>query len=370
MIYLFFAFLAGIPVAFWAWFFLSEERENYHLALATFFIGTLSVVPLLLYKQLFMDGALSNTGFWYEIVTAGFVDTPGLHELAQFLLLFAIMAGFAFIIAMLIVLISTLFSMHTLRNSLHAVLVEMGNFTLFGFVALGLVLASLFESNIMAVMVASTVFLASVEEYSKHLIVRFVDDDQFKSIDNALIFSVLAGLAFAFTENIFYFSANWGTSGFIGVLIVRSVLLVFAHAMFSGIFGYFYGMGHFAQPLLVERMVSRPTYFFKKTIAKLMHLKSEPTYREQKMMEGLVLAVLFHATFNLLIQFDFLMGAFLLIIGGGVWLFYLLGKKENHKKFGLIGTRWVPNQVEFIDALNKVRDAKKQAGIDPDKEEN
>lgn len=368
MIYLFFALLAGIPVAFWAWFFLSEERENYHLALATFFIGTLSVVPLLLYKQLFMDGALASTNFWYEVVTAGFVKTPGLHEVTQFLLLFAVMAGFAFVVAMMIVLISTLFSMHTLRNSWHAVLVEMGNFTLFGFVALILAILSLFESNAMAVVVASTVFLASVEEYSKHLIVRFVDDDQFKSIDNALIFSVLAGLAFAFTENIFYFSANWGTSSFLVTVIVRSVLLVFAHAMFSGIFGYYYGLGHFAQPLLVERMVSQPTYFFRKTLAKLLSFKSEPTYREQKMMEGLIIAVLFHTTFNLLIQFSLTAWAFLLVILGGVWLFYLLGKKENHKKFGLIGTRWVPNQVEFIEALNKVRDAKIRSGQNPDKD--
>jgi len=363
MIYLFFIFLAAIPVVFWAWFFLSEERENYHLALATFFIGTLSVFPLLLYKHLFMDGALASTNFWYEVVTAGFVNTPGLHEFAQFLLLFAMMAGFAFVVAMMIALVSTFFSMHTLRNSLRAVLIEMGNFALFGFVALALVIAGLFISNALAVIVASTVFLAAVEEYSKHLIVRFIDDNEFKSIDNALIFSVLAGLAFAFTENIFYFSANWGTSSFLVTVIVRSVLLVFAHAMFSGIFGYYYGLGYFAQPILVERMVSNPTYFFRKTFAKLLNFKSEPTYREQKMMEGLVIAVLLHTIFNLLIQFGEVTWAFLLIALGGVLLFYLLGKKENHKKFGLIGTRWVPNQLEFAEALNKVRDAKIRASL-------
>lgn len=368
MIYLLFVLLAAIPVAFWAWFFLSEKRTNRYLAFATFFIGTLSVVPLLLYKDLFMNGAFASTNFWYEFIMVGFVDTPGLREITQFLLLFAVMAGFSFVVAMIIVLMSTLFSLHTLRNSWKSVLIEMGNFTLFGFVALGLVIMSLFVNSSVSVIVASTVFLAAVEEYSKHLIVRFVDDNQFKSIDDALIFSVLAGLAFAFTENIFYFSANWGTSAFLITVIVRSVLLVFAHALFSGIFGYYYGLGHFAQPLLVQRIVSNPSYFFQKNLAKLLNFKSEPTYREQKMMQGLIIAILFHTVFNLLIQFNMVAFAFLLVIVGGIWLFYLLGKKENQKKFGLIGTRWVPNQVEFINALNKVRDAKIRAGIDPDKE--
>jgi hypothetical protein len=54
----------------------------------------------------------------------------------------------------------------------------------------------------LSVMAFSLIFLAFGEEYSKHLIVRFTDDDSIQSIDDAIEFSIIVGLAFAFAENV------------------------------------------------------------------------------------------------------------------------------------------------------------------------
>lgn len=364
MNYLIFILVALIPVVFWVWVFLNESKEPRDLSVMTFLLACFSVVPLLAYKQVFSD-----TDLWYEQVVAG-LGIPGLRELGLFVLLFGMMSIFVFSVAAVIAVFWTLFSRSTLLNTLRSVVQEMGNFSLLGIVVAGIVLASDFLTEEVVAVVAGIIFLAASEEYAKHLLVRFIDDDKFRSINDALVFSVLAGLGFAFMENAFvYFPAYWGSEGFISVILLRSVLLVFAHAMFSGIFGYFYGVGHFAQPLLVERMVAEPQYFFKRRLHKLLHLKSEPSFREEKMMEGLIVATVLHAVFNVLMQFSEVGLAFMVVAAGGGWLFWLLAKKENHKKLGLVGTRWVPNQMEFMEVLNKVREAKEKEGLNPDNDE-
>ena len=70
----------------------------------------------------------------------------------------------------------------------------------------------------------------------------------------------MAALGFAFTENILYFYNIWITKGvedlFVSFLY-RSSFSTFAHLLFSGVLGYYYGMAHFAKPILQEEMMKK-----------------------------------------------------------------------------------------------------------------
>lgn len=369
-LYLILALIALPPVTFWFWVFISQEKGSKLLALETFVLGMFSVLPLLLYKKFFIQSEL-----WFKkVIDHVFeLDFPGINELLYFLFLILFVAFFTTITLILLGIFGSFFRKKSIANSIKAIFQEVTNFGFLGLLLIIFIIfgAYFYNNQFIISTLTSIILLAGWEEYSKHLVVRFVDDEKFRSIDDTIIFSALVGLAFAFVENFaIYFPLAWGDGTNINFMLIiyRSILLVFAHALFSGIFGYFYGLGHFAKPLLVEKMISHPTYFFRKSLHKILHIKSEPTFREQKMTEGLIIATLFHATFNTFMEFNLLWAGVVLVLIGGVLLFYLISKKEDHKKFGLIGTRWVPSEIEFVEAINEIRDAKQKEGLDVDLE--
>jgi RsiW-degrading membrane proteinase PrsW (M82 family) len=356
--YVIFAIICLIPVYFWFQLFLEKSNQTRTLAVLTFLIGTLSVIPLLLYQEFF-----GQSEWWIMSTVAGLKSglSEGWGNVIHFILMCGLLSVFTFATSLVVVLIGGLIQSKSLLNSLRAILSEMTNFTLLGFFALLVFgFCYVFKISVGSALVL-TMLLAGFEEYSKHLIVRFLDDDQFKSINDAIIFSAIVGLGFGFTENLaVYFPAAWASHDYF-TIGVRAVLLIFAHALFSGIFGYYYGMGHFAKPILIQRMVNTPQEFFLNKLHKLLHFGSESTYREKRMIQGLLLATLLHTTFNFFMQQGLLVFALLVVFAGGVLLFYLFEVKEHNKKFGLIGTRWVPNEMEFMNAMNAVEEAKKKS---------
>ncbi len=95
-------------------------------------------------------------------------------------------------------------------------------------------------------------FVGVIEEYMKHLVVKKADQGFFRNIDDAIEFSIIAALGFSFVENILYFYYIWVYQG-LDILLVsfvfRSIFSTFAHILFSGIYGYFYGIAYFADPI-------------------------------------------------------------------------------------------------------------------------
>jgi uncharacterized membrane protein len=73
-------------------------------------------------------------------------------------------------------------------------------------------------------------------------------------------------------------------------------------------------------------------------VHKILHLKSETVFHEEKMTEGLIIAITLHAIFDALLEWGkiFLVVPFLFF--GFLWLNYLLNKKEDHKMYGHVGT--------------------------------
>lgn len=190
----------------------------------------------------------------------------------------------------------------------------------------------------LSVMAFSLIFLAFAEEYSKHLIVRFTDDDSIRSINDAIEFSVIVGLAFAFAENVLLYFPRLLAEGNTSGLLLRSVLTVLMHAVASGILGYFYGLAHFSTEEIRHRHVGRgPVY---RLLHRVFLFRRERLYHEAKMFEGLVLAGAYHAAFNIAAGQGRITVMLALVGAGSAFVYYLLGLKANRERIGAIsGTR-------------------------------
>src|SRR3989338_1294295 len=97
----------------------------------------------------------------------------------------------------------------------------------------------------------TNVVVAVIEELGKNLIVRVIDrrhPEYIQTLSSALALSLCAGLGFSFAENIFYFYNIWLNPSFnvadlFSTFIFRSLFTMCGHMIFSGIFGYYFGIG-------------------------------------------------------------------------------------------------------------------------------
>jgi len=175
-----------------------------------------------------------------------------------------------------------------------------------------------------------------IEELMKLFSVKVADDDeQFRNIDDSIEFFIIAALGFSFTENILYFYNIWqieGPSHIFLPFLFRSAFSTFAHIMFSGIFGYYYGIAHFAKPILQEE-IREHRHHWTKVLHKIFNWKSEKMFHQEKILEGTIIAVGLHAIFNIFLEVNltFLIVPFL--VGGYLTLNYLFAKKEDRKNY-------------------------------------
>ncbi|MEK7145721.1 MAG: PrsW family intramembrane metalloprotease [Patescibacteria group bacterium] len=196
------------------------------------------------------------------------------------------------------------------------------------------------EQNITEVHIAALITLAVVgitEEFVKSLVVRFIDKTKIgiQTINDAVKYSILAGLGFAFTENIFYFFYIWQSSGFVGLLfplIFRSVFTVAAHMVFSGIFGYFYGIAKFANPIMEAKLWLGEKSAGVRLMSKFMNLDEGKAFQQLTLIKGLLIAMAIHTTFNFLLEFGKLVPTILIVTAGFLYLMYLL----NHKAGAIV----------------------------------
>ncbi|MBD3360211.1 PrsW family intramembrane metalloprotease [Candidatus Peregrinibacteria bacterium] len=176
-----------------------------------------------------------------------------------------------------------------------------------------------------------------IEEVLKLLSVKIADEeDDIKNIDDSMELFIIAALGFSFTENILYFYNIWIGQGPYNLLLpflFRSSFSTFAHLMFSGILGYYYGVAHFAKPILQQEIKENRKHW---TIFlhKILNFRKEKLFYREKLIEGLLISIGLHAMFNIFLELNltFLIVPFL--ISGYIALNYLFEKKENHKNYG------------------------------------
>jgi RsiW-degrading membrane proteinase PrsW (M82 family) len=86
------------------------------------------------------------------------------------------------------------------------------------------------------------------------VIVFFLAYHEFDNVLDGIIYGAMAGLGFAFTENILYFLGALTTEGWglwVGVVLLRTVLFGLNHAFFTGVIGAGFGVARLtANPVL------------------------------------------------------------------------------------------------------------------------
>lgn len=102
------------------------------------------------------------------------------------------------------------------------------------------------------------IFVALPEEFAKFLVVKKVayDHHKFNEIMDGITYAVLASMGFAILENIMY-TINYGLE----VGLLRAFTAVPAHALFSGIMGYYIGLAKFQKNKKLEKKLLKQGLF-------------------------------------------------------------------------------------------------------------
>jgi len=282
--------LAVVPVCIWGYIFYKKDPQSRRLVFLTFAAGAIAVLPILLYKYLWT--------YFPWINAFNFADNYKNH----------------------VIMISELI-------------------------------------KIPVSVVITFMIVGLIEETMKMFSVKIVDDDEFKDIDDSIEFFIIAALGFSFTENILYFYNIWTTHGGDNLFlpfIFRSTFSTFAHIMFSGIFGYFYGIAHFAKPILQEEIRAK-RHLWTIWLHKLFNLRKEKMFHQEKVLEGLLVAIGLHAVFNIFLELNMVVAIAPFLIGGYLVLNYLFNKKENHKNYSklLVGVRNHPHPKSGVYFVHK-----------------
>lgn len=175
-----------------------------------------------------------------------------------------------------------------------------------------------------------------IEEVMKMFSVSLTDDKRIMHVDDAIEFFIIAALGFSFTENILYFYNIWISQGahqLFMPFLFRSSFSTFAHLLFSGVLGYYYGVAHFAAPILQEELRAKRQKWVV-WLHKLLNLRKTKLFHQEKLVEGLVVSIGLHALFNIFLEMGLTFMIVPFLVGGYFTLNYLFSLKENRKNYG------------------------------------
>jgi RsiW-degrading membrane proteinase PrsW (M82 family) len=163
------------------------------------------------------------------------------------------------------------------------------------------------------------VFVGVIEEIAKQLIVRTVDKYKLiiQTINESIQFSLIAALGFSFAENAFYFYSIYtqlGAGQLFVSFIFRSVFTTCAHLIFSGFFGYYYGIAKFSLNIVEQTRIIGKKQRISSWLAEKLDITTFEAYKQLTILKGAMIAISMHAVFNLLLQFNQLIIVVLYII--------------------------------------------------------
>lgn len=205
--------------------------------------------------------------------------------------------------------------------------------------------------------ITTVVIFAALEEMAKLSAAIFVVTKNklaFNQVIDGVVYAVVAALGFAFLENTFYISSFFANTESTNLLVYmiafRSLGTMLAHTLFSGTAGLIWAYAHFSKqitPFQKKHLLAFEVKDFVNREILSLHiirqniLKARPSRRgghEEKVLvlEGIILATLFHALFNIMTTFEILGKnlTFLLVpavMGGLMYFSYLFTKRVNTK---------------------------------------
>lgn len=353
--------LASIPAMVWMYIFWNKDRDSKRTLLISFLGGILSVMPIMLYMSVWGESfsigntLLPHTNIFSSIQSL--VWKRDIQSLWQFTLINVMVGlGFYVMLGVLISLLRLLFIKDS-RKAIQTVLARSFEMP-FIFIIIGVVVSLLAYYLDLSLDKAIWYFLlvGAMEEYVKFLVLRFLDDGNYKGVDDVILQAVVIALGFAFFENITYLvdkiwlapcTASDISDGLcllntvtreytkqIGVILIpfifRSLFSTVAHVIFSSIFGYFYGIAYFKGMSEDEPRNSGSILW------KVATLSKSAFYHERMIVSGLVLAMVVHALFNLILEWNQIYLIVPFLTAGYLFVDYLIGVKHALKNQGIL----------------------------------
>jgi len=331
--------LAFLPILGWFYLLRNDLPQQHRYILLTFIAGMISVVPIKLYEKYW------STAIWhlehlnlfkYLSDVANLQTLPSL--LAYTLTSIIVMMGMFFFVALLMFVLEVGTGDNTVRVFRHKI--QKAAETPWFFVSVSLLCGLLAYAMTLSMSEKIWFFImvGILEEFVKHLVLRFSDEYKIHSVSEAIQFAIIVALGFAFVENVLYFTqildARLAVGGqFIMLIALRSILSVGAHVSFSAILGYYYGVAKFSDELWQRQEVCG-RYQWLESVHKKVGIRCQTLFHDEKMMEGVILAMVAHAVFNGLLEFNQVMLVFPYIFALLLWVTHLLHKQELHRHFG------------------------------------
>ena len=179
------------------------------------------------------------------------------------------------------------------------------------------------------------VLVGIMEELVKQMMVRYVDSKTvlIQTINDSIRFSLVAALGFAFAENIIYFKTVMMVAPIQEVIVTflfRSIFTVCAHMIFSGIFGYFFGIAKFTIDITRNRHWEGKVYLGVHLIKNIFRIPYAQAFKEYKILQGLLIAISLHAIFDYMLQMNQILPVIVLVGLGYAYLRYLLSRKAGN----------------------------------------
>ncbi|PIR54779.1 hypothetical protein COU74_03460 [Candidatus Peregrinibacteria bacterium CG10_big_fil_rev_8_21_14_0_10_36_19] len=199
-------------------------------------------------------------------------------------------------------------------------------------------LAAFIENNITEqskMYIAMFVLFGAMEEIIKMIVISSIDKRTvlINTINDSIRYSFVSALGFSFTENIYYMYEFWNsisTGALIGMFIFRSSFTAAAHMIFSGIFGYYYGVGKFSFQITRQQKLVGEKNKITHLISKIFKLSTSQAHQQKLIFKGLLIAIGMHATYNYLLQYNKTLPVMIFVILGFLFLQFLLKRKSGH----------------------------------------
>lgn len=345
-----YAVLSLAPILLWLYFFRNNLPQQKSYLLLTFVAGMLSVLPVKLYEKYWDTGLLYLSHlnlfkYMNDVLELGTLSSLLSYVLATIVVMVGI---FLFVGVMMgcLELFSGDNSWRVFQRKLRRIFE-----TPFFFITIAVVFGIVAFMGTLSLHEKVWLFMlvGVLEEFTKHLVLRFSDEEKIHSVGEAIQFAVVVALGFAFVENIQYFS-NMGTLSLLSwpefflLVALRSLVSVGAHVSFSAILGYFYGVAKFASDIY-QREVLEHRHKLLERLHQILHLKGEVLFHDQKMMEGALLAMVLHGIYNSLLEFGYVSAALPMVGLMLLVVLYLLHQKTLLQINGAILKRRFKNQT-------------------------
>lgn len=206
-------------------------------------------------------------------------------------------------------------------------------------------LVNTIESNFnspVIITILTLLLFATMEENIKLFVMRTVDKKTLyiKTINDAIRYAIIAALGFSFAENVYYLYSWWpviSTGELASMYFFRSIFTTSAHMVYSGIFGYYYGIGKFSIVINQENLITGTKDKVSEIIARIFNLPPSEGFRQKSILKGLFIAIGMHFTINYLLQLQqeqgikiFLPIVILANILMYLFLQHLLNRKASH----------------------------------------